>query len=165
MKKILTVSVLLVLLTSSASGAIPLSTWNSAGVGILMEMPAVRQALGDPSGAEGTLEWYDISGNEGLSRVTLDYLDSGKIQAVSLAFAPGSIDLDTLCSIVRRAFPDTQEVHRDDRMAVFLGRSTETGEPVYFLAMANDSAGGKGPELMTMTELANRHYQEARIGQ
>lgn len=153
---------IMLLFTATASGAIPLSTWNSAGVGILMERTAVREALGASDGTEGNLEWYDIAGNEGLSRVSLDYLETGRVQAVSLAFVPGSIDLDTLSAIVKKAFPNTQDVHRDARMAVFLGRSTENNEPVYFLAMADDPEAGKGPELITMTELANRHYQDQK---
>ncbi|MDO9509572.1 MAG: hypothetical protein Q7I97_09610 [Thermovirgaceae bacterium] len=164
-KRICAAFVIMLFLGASASGAIPPSAWNSAGVGILMERTAVRGALGAPSGTDGTLEWYDITGSEGLSRVSLDYLDTGRVQAVSLAFVPGSIDLDTLCSIVKKAFPDTQDVHRDERLAIFLGRSTENNEPVYLLAMADDPDGGKGSELITMTELANLHYQEQKAPQ
>lgn len=154
--------VIVLLLATVTSCSIPISVWNSAGVGILMERSAVKDALGSPDGIEGTLEWYDIAGKEGLSKVSLDFLDTGKVQAVSLAFAPGSVDLDTLCSIVRSAFPGTQDVHRDEHIAVFLGRSTENDEPVYFLAMADDPDDGKGPELITMTEYANRYYQDQK---
>ena len=160
MRKIFTAFVMLILLAASASGTIPLSAWNSAGISILMEQNAVTDVLGAPDGKEDTLVWYDIAGSEGISRVSIDYLDTGKVQAVSLAFAPGSIDLDTLCSIVRSTFPGTQDVHRDERIAIFLGRSTENDEPVYFLAMADDPASGKGAELITMTEFANIHYKE-----
>lgn len=153
---------IILLLATTAAGAIPLSAWNSAGVGILMERTAVKAALGTPDGTEGTMEWYDIAGNEGLSRVSLDFLDTGKVQAVSLAFVSGSLDLDTLCSIIMKAFPDSQEIHRDDRIGIFLGRSTENDEPVYFLAMADEPGGDKGPELITMTESANRFYQEQK---
>ena len=153
---------IILLLATTAAGAIPISAWNSAGVGILMERTAVTGALGTPDGTEGTLAWYDIAENEGLSRVSLDFLDTDKVQAVSLAFAPGSVDLDTLCSIVMKAFPGTQEVHRDDRIAIFLGRSTENDEPVYFLAMTDEPGSGKGPELITMTESANRYYQDQK---
>lgn len=160
MRKTFTAFAILILLAASASGSIPLSAWNSAGVTILMERNAVTDALGSPDGVEDTMVWYDIEGSEGISRVSIDYLDSDKVQAVSLDFAPGSIDLDTLCSIVKSTFPDTQDVHRDDRIAIFLGRSTENDEPVYFLAMADDPAGGKGAELITMTEFANLYYKE-----
>lgn len=161
-KKFLTAFVIMLFLAATAAEAIPLSTWNSAGVGILTERAAVLDALGTPDGKEGTLEWYDITGNEGLSRVSLDFLDTGKVQAVSLSFAPDSVDLDTLCSIVMKAFPGTQEVHRDDRITIFLGRSTENEEPVYFLAMADEPDGDRGPELISMTESANRYYQEQK---
>lgn len=159
-KKFLTA--FMIMLLPAAAGAIPFSTWNSAEVGILTERAAVMDALGTPDGKEGTLEWYDITGNERLSRVSLDFLDTEKVQTESLAFAPGSVDLDTLCSIVMRAFPGIQEVHRDDRIAIFLGRSTENEEPVYFLAAADEPDGGRGPELISMTESANRHYQEQK---
>ena len=153
---------IILMFTTAAYGSIPASIWNSAGISILTERNAVISALGTPDGTENTLEWYDISGNGGLSRVSLDFLDTGKVQAVSLAFAPGSIDLDTLCSIVMKAFPGTQEVIREDHIAIFLGKSTENDEPVYFLAMADDPGSGKGPELISMTEYANCYYRQQR---
>ncbi|HBG13911.1 MAG TPA: hypothetical protein DDW96_01085 [Synergistaceae bacterium] len=158
-KRCWTIVAVLIFLHTAAFGAVTLQEWNSGNVGILMTRQEVLSAIGSPDGSEGTTEWYDISGDEGLSRVTLDYLGGERVQAVHLAFRTGSVDLETLSSIVRSAFPGIPEVHSDDRMAIFLGRSNDTGEPVYFLALAEDPQKGRGPELISMTESANSHYQ------
>lgn len=160
MMKIFRTTFVIMMVFAAVANALPISTWNSSGISLLVERAEVTAALGSPDGTEDTMEWYNITGNEGLSRVSLDYLDTGKVQAVALSFIPGSIDLDTLVSIIMGAFPGVQELLRDEKMAVFLGRSTESNEPVYFLAMAEDPDSGKIPELITMTELANRHYQK-----
>lgn len=165
MKRCWTVFTVLIFLQTAAFGAVTLQEWNSADVGLLMTRAEVHRSVGVPDGIDGTIEWFDISGNEGLARVTLDYLDGDTVQAVNLAFRPGSIDLETLSSIVKGAFPGIPEIHRDERMAMFLGRSEASDEPVYFLALAGDSGAGKGPELFSMTESANRHYQEAQAAQ
>ena len=144
-KRCWTIVAVLVFLHTAAFGAVTLQEWNSGDVGLLMTRQDVLNAIGAPDGSEGTTEWYDISGNEGLSRVTLDYLGEERVQAVHLAFRTGSVDLETLSSIVRSAFPGIPEVHSDDRMAIFLGRSGDTGEPVYFLALVEGSPEGKRP--------------------
>ena len=158
----LAVLLLLSLPHDAAFGAISLREWNSAGAGLLTTRAEVMESLGAPDGSEGSVEWYDISGEEGLSRVTLDYLGGERVQAVHLAFRKGSVDLETLSAIIRDAFPGVSEVLGDDRMAVFLGRSADGDGPLYFLALAGDPLGDKGPELISMTEAANRHYQEER---
>jgi len=152
----------LLLFSSIASAEIGISDWNSAGISLFMEKTEVVTLLGSPDGNEGTMEWYDISNNEGLERVSLEYLDTDMVQAMALSFRPGSIDLDTLGSIVQGAFPGIPEVHRDELMVIFLGRSTDTDEPVYFLAMADAPDKDKGPELITMSEKANRFFLDRK---
>jgi len=164
-KRCWTVIIVLAFLQTAAFGSVTLQEWKSADGGLLMSRQEVRGSVGAPDGTDRTTEWFDISGNEGLSRVTLDYLEGETVQAVNLAFRPGSIDLETLPSIVNGAFPGIPEIHRDQRMAMFLGRSEEGGRPVYFLALAGDPGAGKGTELSSMTESANRHYQEAQAAQ
>jgi len=152
----------LLLFATVACAEVGIADWNSAGVSLFMERSEIMTLLGSPDGNEGTMDWYEISGDLGLERVSLEYLDTGKIQAMALSFRPGSIDLDTLGSIVQHAFPGIPEVHRDDHMAVFLGRSTDTDEPVYFLASAENPDKGKGPELITMSEKANLFFLEEK---
>ena len=158
----LAVLLLLSLPPGTAFGAISLGEWNSADAGLLATRGEVMESLGPPDGAGGSVEWYDISGDEGLTRVTLDYLDGERVQAIHLAFRRGSVDLETLASVIRSAFPGASEVYGDDRMAVFLGGTDDGDGPLYFLALAGDPLGDKGPELISMTEAANRHYQEER---
>lgn len=158
----LAVIFLLSSLPGTAFGAVSLGEWNSADAGLLTERAEVLERLGPPDGAEGSVEWYDISGDEGLSRVTLDYLDGDRVQAVHLAFRRGSVDLETLAAVIRSAFPGVSEVIADDRMAVFLGGTADGDGPLYFLALAEEPLGDSGPELISMTEAANRHYQEER---
>ena len=145
---------------AAAFGAVSLQQWNSGEVRLLATRSEVMRSLGTPDGVEDSVEWYDISGEEGLLRGALDYLDGERVQAVHLAFRKDSVDLETLSNIIRNAFPGVFEVHRDGHMVIFLGKAADGEELLYFLALAGDPLEDRGPELITMTEAANRHYQE-----
>jgi hypothetical protein len=158
----LTVISLLIFTPAAAFGAISLQQWNSGDAELLATRLEVTGSLGAPDGTEDSVEWYDISGEEGLLRVTLDYLGGERVQAVHLAFRKDSVDLETLSAILKNAYPGISEVHRDEHMAIFLGRIAGGDELLYFLALTGDPLEDRGPELITMTEAANRHYQREK---
>jgi hypothetical protein len=63
---------LLIFPPAAAFGAVSLQQWNSGEVRLLATRSEVMRSLGTPDGVEDSVEWYDISGEEGLLRGALD---------------------------------------------------------------------------------------------